>query len=393
MRGAADRAPRSRGLPAAVSARCPPRGRWRRCEAQAVAARTYAAYDVRALRACAPTATATSPTAPADQTYIGCNREGGTDGDRWVTAVDATAGEVVTYRGARDPGLLRGLRRRALRQRRRTSGTAGTPPTRSRGSPACATRASPTARTRGPTGPRASTPPTSRRGSRRTRARSARSGASTRSSAATAAASSARWPSAGRVGDGRPGTELKAALGLVRRARVDQQRPQRSAARSARPTTASGAARACRPRRSESVDGGSAAVLRGGRALPQPTARPDGVAARARSTREFRAVDAAAGVLGVPIAALRRRSTRRSEHLLGLQADHVRRRAHLLRRPAIGAHALWGTVLDAYLDHGGAAARSACPTTRVARRASAASGPASSTARIACRRRRLHRQP
>ena len=68
-------------------------------EAQADAARTYAVYDIThaGLRAdcnCDLTDGA------GDQTYIGYNREGGTGGTRWVTAVHATTGEVVTYRGA-----------------------------------------------------------------------------------------------------------------------------------------------------------------------------------------------------------------------------------------------------------------------------------------------------
>jgi SpoIID/LytB domain protein len=67
--------------------------------AQAVAARTYAAYVVRhdPRRAdCNCDLTDGS----SDQTYIGYNREGGADGDRWVHAVRSTAGEVVTYHGS-----------------------------------------------------------------------------------------------------------------------------------------------------------------------------------------------------------------------------------------------------------------------------------------------------
>ncbi|HTG46367.1 MAG TPA: SpoIID/LytB domain-containing protein [Actinomycetota bacterium] len=68
-------------------------------QAQAVAARTYAVYDLlhAGLRAdcdCDLTDGA------GDQTYLGSTRELGTGGARWVAAVQATAGEVVTYRGA-----------------------------------------------------------------------------------------------------------------------------------------------------------------------------------------------------------------------------------------------------------------------------------------------------
>jgi stage II sporulation protein D len=68
-------------------------------EAQADAARTYAVYAMRhtGIRAdCNCHLTDGSN----DQTYIGYNRESGTDGDRWVAAVDASKGEVITYKGA-----------------------------------------------------------------------------------------------------------------------------------------------------------------------------------------------------------------------------------------------------------------------------------------------------
>ena len=67
-------------------------------EAQAVAARTYAVYSIvhYGLRAdCACHLTDGS----GDQTYIGYDRASGTDGNRWVKAVSATRGRVVTYHG------------------------------------------------------------------------------------------------------------------------------------------------------------------------------------------------------------------------------------------------------------------------------------------------------
>jgi SpoIID/LytB domain protein len=66
--------------------------------AQAVAARSYAVYSIvqYGLRAdCNCDLTDGS----GDQTYIGYDRESGTDGERWVKAVSATAGRVVTYQG------------------------------------------------------------------------------------------------------------------------------------------------------------------------------------------------------------------------------------------------------------------------------------------------------
>ena len=66
--------------------------------AQAVAARTFAGYSIKhyGLRSgcdCHLTDGAN------DQTYVGYSKEIGPDGRRWVQAVRATAGRVVTYRG------------------------------------------------------------------------------------------------------------------------------------------------------------------------------------------------------------------------------------------------------------------------------------------------------
>jgi SpoIID/LytB domain protein len=67
-------------------------------QAQAIAARSYAAYDMlhyplRSDCNCDLTDGA------SDQTYIGYNREAGTDGQRWVKAVRSTAHQVATYNG------------------------------------------------------------------------------------------------------------------------------------------------------------------------------------------------------------------------------------------------------------------------------------------------------
>jgi SpoIID/LytB domain protein len=67
-------------------------------EAQAVAARSYALGKAsygqhRSGCNCALYASS------YDQVYAGWDKEGGVDGDRWVHAVDATAGQVVTYKG------------------------------------------------------------------------------------------------------------------------------------------------------------------------------------------------------------------------------------------------------------------------------------------------------
>jgi len=66
--------------------------------AQATAARSYAVYGMRryGLRGyCHCDLTDGS----SDQVYVGYSKESGTDGDRWVAAVDATKDEVVAYQG------------------------------------------------------------------------------------------------------------------------------------------------------------------------------------------------------------------------------------------------------------------------------------------------------
>lgn len=67
-------------------------------EAQAVAARSYAVYAIRHV-GIRPDCDCHLTDGSGDQTYIGYNREAGTDGARWVRAVDATRSEVVTYGG------------------------------------------------------------------------------------------------------------------------------------------------------------------------------------------------------------------------------------------------------------------------------------------------------
>ncbi|HEV2951752.1 MAG TPA: SpoIID/LytB domain-containing protein, partial [Actinomycetota bacterium] len=67
--------------------------------AQAVAARTFATYKIRnyGLRRDCDCHVADGA---SDQVYVGWSKEVGVDGDRWVGAVAATAGEIVTYNGS-----------------------------------------------------------------------------------------------------------------------------------------------------------------------------------------------------------------------------------------------------------------------------------------------------
>jgi SpoIID/LytB domain protein len=65
---------------------------------QAVAARSFALYRMRraGLRA---DCNCHVQDGANDQVYVGWDKEGGTDGDRWSKAVRSTAGEIVTYEG------------------------------------------------------------------------------------------------------------------------------------------------------------------------------------------------------------------------------------------------------------------------------------------------------
>ena len=67
--------------------------------AQAVAGRTFATYKVKRY---APNGQCNCDITDGtnDQVYIGYNKEGGTDGNRWVAAVNATRGQVVTHGGS-----------------------------------------------------------------------------------------------------------------------------------------------------------------------------------------------------------------------------------------------------------------------------------------------------
>jgi SpoIID/LytB domain protein len=68
-------------------------------QAQAVAARTYAFTKVASSGQHRPVCNCALFASSFDQVYAGWDKEAGVDGDRWVAAVDATSGEVVTYQG------------------------------------------------------------------------------------------------------------------------------------------------------------------------------------------------------------------------------------------------------------------------------------------------------
>ena len=67
-------------------------------KAQAIAARSYALSKARSGQH-RPVCNCALYASSYDQVYVGWDKEAATDGDRWVSAVDATAGQVVTYQG------------------------------------------------------------------------------------------------------------------------------------------------------------------------------------------------------------------------------------------------------------------------------------------------------
>lgn len=68
-------------------------------KAQAIAARSYALSRVARSGQHRPVCNCALYASAYDQVYVGWDKEAATDGDRWVGAVDATAGLVVTYQG------------------------------------------------------------------------------------------------------------------------------------------------------------------------------------------------------------------------------------------------------------------------------------------------------
>ncbi|HYJ62018.1 MAG TPA: SpoIID/LytB domain-containing protein, partial [Actinomycetota bacterium] len=82
--------------------------------------------------------------------------------------------------------------------------------------------------------------------------------------------------------------------------------------------------------------------------------------------REYRAVKAARGVLGVPLASPRTAGRVALGGCAGCRrADFVDGRIYL--KPGLGAHALWGRVLTEYLDRSGPGGALGYPVTRVRR--------------------------
>jgi len=331
--------------------------------AQAVAARTYAAYVVQHYPRRAECNCDISD-GSSDQTYIGYNRESGTDGERWVEAVTSTAGEVVTYDGsliqafyaASDGGHTDSV------QDVWHGGDAAyaIPWLTGVCDPGDATAANPwtswttsysasdaTARLAPYTGSIG----TLRRFAQIQRAEGGRIMAAVAIGSTGSASVS--------------GGEMKAAFGWYdQRVWINSDRTIRG------PIRTTYDALACRPGLPTSpvrrVSGGAEQYFANG-GLYRNSVQGLTVWLRGAIDREFRALDGAGGVLGVPVGTPERISTRATTCAGCTRVSFAAGRIYY--GPATGAHALWGSVLETYLANGGAGGKLGMPLSRVRPRA------------------------
>ena len=332
--------------------------------AQAVAARTYAAYDVRHYGRRAECNCDITDGA-SDQTYIGWNREGGTDGDRWVKAVTSTAGEVVTYEGALIQAFYAasdGGHSDSVQDVWHGGNDAyAIPWLTGVCDPGESNGANPwTDWTKTYSAAEVTTRLASSTGSIGTIRRfdAIRRGDGGRIISAVAV---------GRSGSATvSGTEMKSALAWYdERVWINSDRTIRGTIRETYDRLGCRPGLPASPQRS--VDGGSQQFFETG-GLYANRASGLTVWLRGAIDREFRAVDAAAGVLGVPTSAPAGLTLRTSTCSGCKRIMFAGGRIYYA--PATGAHALWGAVLDAYLNHGGAGGTLGLPITRVRTRAS-----------------------
>ncbi len=346
--------------------------------AQAVAARTYATYALKHYGRRAECNCDISD-GSSDQTYIGYTREGGTDGDRWVKAASSTAGEVVTYKGS----IIQ-----AFYAASDGGHSDSVEDVWHGGNPAYAIPW-----LTGVCDPGEST--NANPWTDWTRTYSA-SDASSRLAPYTGSIGTIRRFSPIKRGDGGriitavavgsngsatvTGTEMKSAFGWYdERVWINSDRTIGGRIRDAYDHLGCRPGLPASPQRS--VDGGSQQFFETGGIYANNGAN-FAVWLRGPIDREFRAVHAAAGVLGVPTsdpATLSRRATtctgcKRVTFIGG----------RIYFSPASGAHALWGNVLATYLDHKGAAGPLGMPTSRVLDRAGGGVRARFEHGRIAC---------
>lgn len=345
--------------------------------AQAVAARTYAAYVLRRYGLRAECNCDISDGA-SDQTYIGFDREGGASGDRWVEAVRSTRAEVVTYRDALIQAFYAasdGGHSDSVQDVWHGGNDAyAIPWLTGVCDPGESTAANPwtswsktytagevTARLAASTGPIG----TIRRFTKVDR------GVGGRIVAATAVGTSG----ARRL----TGAQLKSALGWYDlRVWINADRTIRGEIRETYDRLGCRPGLPVSPHRA--VEGGAQQLFANGGIY---TNRAAGLTVWLRGAidAEFRAVGAAAGVLGVPNG--EPSALRGAQDCAGCtRTAFVGGRIYASR--ATGAHALWGNVLETYLDRGGAGGALGMPTSRVRSRAGGGVGATFEHGSIAC---------
>jgi SpoIID/LytB domain protein len=329
--------------------------------AQAVAARTFATYKIRryGLRSDCDCHLLDGA---GDQVYVGWSKEIGPDGDRWVAAVVATAGQVVTYGGsviqafyaASDGGYSEDVEdvwhggnpayaipylRGVCDPGEYTSANPWTDWTRTFTATSLSSRLAPYTGGIG----------------RITRFSNVRRGISGRITSAVARGTGGSAAVSG--------SELRAALGLPDgRVWINSDRNIVGAVR------AKYDAVMCRPGLPKSatlvVDHGSGQVFQRGGIYRN--GRVDlTVWLQGAVHGEYLRVGGVRGRLGLPVsnAVAVPRST--SATTCSSCRRIVLEGGRIYFKPGPGAHALWGTVLSAYLDHGGAQGPLGYPITRV----------------------------
>ncbi|MGH7539459.1 MAG: SpoIID/LytB domain-containing protein [Gemmatimonadota bacterium] len=328
---------------------------------QAVAARTFAAYKIKrhGLRADCDCHLLDGA---SDQVYVGFNKENGVDGERWVAAVDASTGQVVTYGGsliqafyaASDGGYTENVEdvwhggndayaipylRGVCDPGEHTSANPWTDWTRSFTASSVSTRLAPY---------------TGGIGTIR-RFTDVRRGVSGRIISALAR---------GTGGSARvTGRELRAGLGLPDgRVWINEDRNIVGSIRSKYDRLM------CRPglptSKTVTLDHGSRQLFKRGGIYRNGRADLT-VWLRGEIHREYLGVGDARGRLGLPVSTpkapartLAARACSSCRHLV-LEGGRI-----YLKR-GLGAHALWGPVLSSYLEHGGATGALGYPRTRV----------------------------
>jgi SpoIID/LytB domain protein len=327
--------------------------------AQAVAARTYAAYIVKHYPIRADCNCDISD-GSSDQTYIGYNREGSADGTRWVRAVTSTVGEVVTYQGSLIQAFYAasdGGHSDSVEDVWHGGNHAyALPWLTGVCDPGESTTANPwTSWTKSYTATDATARLAPYTGSIGTlkRFRHIRRAEGGRIIGAVAVGSTGSATVTGG--------QLKSAFGLFDlRVWINTDRTIRGSIREEYD------ALGCRPGLPDSpmrsVDGGAEQFFANG-GLYRNSVRNLTVWLRGAIDREFRAVDAAAGVLGVPTGTPTRILTRATTCQGCTRVSFATGRIYF--GPATGAHALWGNVLGTYLANGGAGGQLGMPLTRV----------------------------